>query len=87
MSVDYKEAFELSNIDRKPINTEVNYEKYIKDRKNDKLIMSDIQKKSSEYAETTSIELEEQRKINLESQDIKINNYYDKTNKQFLEYI
>lgn len=84
---DYKEAFELANIDRKDVNIELDYEKYIQRRKNDKLQMSDVQRKLMEDYETKTIEKEEQRKLNLESQDVKINNYYNKTNKQLLEYI
>ena len=49
--------------------------------------MSDVQRKLMEDYETKTIEKEEQRKLNLESQDVKINNYYNKTNKQLLEYI
>ena len=84
---DYKEAFELANIDRKDVNIELDYEKYIQRRKNDKLQMSDVQRKLMEDYETKTIEKEEQRKLNLESQDVKINNYYNKTNKQLFEYI
>lgn len=78
---DYKEAFEIMNIDRNQEISEVSLEEYKKNRKDDKLLLNDKQKEAIEKDSDESDKKEKKRQSNLIDYMHNIDKYNQKINK------
>ena len=78
---DYKEAFEVMNIDREQEISEVSLEDYKKNRKNDKLLLNEKQKEAIEKDTDESDKKEKKRQSNLVDYMHDIDKYNQKINK------
>ena len=82
---DYKEAFELANIQRDKLPDNISLKEYKKQRENDPLELSNDQRVEIEKEEEKNDNIEKKRQGNLIDYTINIEKYNDKINKVLLK--
>tara|TARA_E500000178_G_scaffold355921_1_gene430601 strand:- start:5298 stop:6725 length:1428 start_codon:yes stop_codon:yes gene_type:complete len=82
---DYKKAFELEKIDSNNVELNRNYKKYIRDRVNDKLELSEEQEKAMDEYNSKILTKELEHENNVKRYSDRISTYFSNNNMHFLE--